>query len=144
RPSPHRWLVLGRSLGQRRAQRKPRRGPFFPANCPWQEGERGMMANERPFRAAGVIGWPVAHSRSPRLHTHWLTRHGIAGAYLPLPVRPGRLEAALRGLAALGFAGCNVTVPHKEEALALVDDADQLARRIGAANLVVVRPDGSL
>jgi len=97
-----------------------------------------------PFRAAGVIGWPVAHSRSPLLHGHWLARHGIAGAYIPLPVHPGRLEAALRGLSALGFAGCNVTVPHKEETLALVDSADDIARRIGAANLVVVRPDGSL
>jgi shikimate dehydrogenase len=96
------------------------------------------------FRAAGVIGWPVAHSRSPLLHGHWLARHGIAGAYTPLPVQPGRLEAALRGLSALGFAGCNVTVPHKEETLALVDAADDIARRIGAANLVVVRPDGSL
>jgi shikimate dehydrogenase len=96
------------------------------------------------FRAAGVIGWPVAHSRSPLLHGHWLARYGIAGAYLPLPVQPGRLEAALRGLSALGFAGCNVTVPHKEETLALVDTADAIARRIGAANLVVVRADGTL
>jgi shikimate dehydrogenase len=96
------------------------------------------------FRAAGVIGWPVAHSRSPMLHGHWLREHGIAGAYLPLPVRPERLEHALRGLAALGFAGCNVTVPHKEAALALVDGADVTARRIGAVNLIVVRPDGAL
>jgi shikimate dehydrogenase len=99
---------------------------------------------EPGFRAAGVIGWPVAHSRSPLLHGHWLAQHRIAGAYLPFPVQPGRLPAALRGLAALGFAGCNVTVPHKEETLALVDEADDLARRIGAANLVVVRADGSL
>jgi shikimate dehydrogenase len=96
------------------------------------------------FRAAGVIGWPVAHSRSPLLHGIWLRQHEIAGAYLPLPVHPERLEAALRGLAALGFAGCNVTVPHKEATLALVDHADALARRIGAVNLVVVQPDGTL
>ena len=96
------------------------------------------------FRAAGVIGWPVAHSRSPLLHGFWLRQHGIAGAYLPFPVQPGRVETALRGLAALGFAGCNVTVPHKEAALAAVDRAGDLARRIGAANLVVVQPDGSL
>jgi shikimate dehydrogenase len=96
------------------------------------------------FRAAGVIGWPVAHSRSPLLHGHWLAEHGIAGAYLPLPVRPERLAAALRGLVALGFAGANVTVPHKAAALALVDEADSLARRIGAVNLLVVRPDGRL
>jgi shikimate dehydrogenase len=102
------------------------------------------MAGEDGFRMAGVIGWPVAHSRSPLLHGHWLGRYGISGAYVPLPVRPGRLAAALRGLSALGFSGCNVTVPHKEETLSLVDHADEAARRIGAANLVVVRPDGSL
>jgi len=102
------------------------------------------MKNEAGFRAAGVIGWPVAHSRSPLLHGYWLARHGIPGAYVPFPVQPGRMEAALRGLAALGFAGCNVTVPHKEAALAIVDHADDLARRIGAVNLVVVRPDGTL
>jgi shikimate dehydrogenase len=93
---------------------------------------------------AGVVGWPVAHSRSPKLHGHWLAHYRIAGTYVPLPVQPGRLAVALRGLAALGFAGCNVTVPHKEETLALVDTADPVARRIGAANLVVVQPDGSL
>ena len=96
------------------------------------------------FRAAGVMGWPVAHSRSPALHGFWLRAHGINGAYLPFPVPPDRLAAALRGLAALGFAGCNVTVPHKEAVLALVDAADATARRIGAVNLVVVRPDLSL
>jgi shikimate dehydrogenase len=96
------------------------------------------------FRAAGVMGWPVAHSRSPALHGFWLRRYGIAGAYLPFPVPPERLEPALRGLAALGFAGSNVTVPHKEAVLALVDAPDPLARRIGAVNLVVVRPDRSL
>jgi shikimate dehydrogenase len=96
------------------------------------------------FRAAGVMGWPVAHSRSPALHGFWLRAHGVAGAYLPFPVPPDRLTAALRGLAALGFAGCNVTVPHKEAVLALVDAADATARRIGAVNLVVVRPDLSL
>jgi shikimate dehydrogenase len=102
------------------------------------------MSNTDPFRAAGVMGWPVSHSRSPMLHGYWLDRHGIAGAYLPLPVRPGRVEAALRGLSALGFAGCNVTIPHKEEAAALVDGIDAVARRVGAVNLVVVQPDGSL
>lgn len=99
---------------------------------------------EPSLRIAGVIGWPVAHSRSPLLHRYWLERHGIAGAYLPFPVAPGRLEAALRGLAALGMAGCNVTVPHKEEAAAIVDSCDAAAQRLGAVNLITVRPDGSL
>ena len=96
------------------------------------------------FRTAGVAGWPVAHSRSPKLHGYWLAQHNIPGAYLPLPVRPGEVAIALRGLAALGFAGCNVTVPHKEAALATADSVDPVARRIGAANLIVVQPDHSL
>jgi shikimate dehydrogenase len=97
-----------------------------------------------PFRAAGIIGWPVAHSRSPRLHSYWLERHGIAGIYLPLPVQPGRLPDALRGLVALGFAGCNVTIPHKETTARLVDRLDPVAARMGAVNLVVAEADGSL
>lgn len=96
------------------------------------------------FALAGIIGWPVGHSRSPLLHGHWLRAHGIAGAYVPLPVRPGSLPAALRGLAALGFRGCNVTVPHKEEARLLVDRLDPLAERIGAVNLIAVNADGTL
>lgn len=93
---------------------------------------------------AGVIGWPVGHSRSPRLHGWWLKQYGIDGAYLPLPVRPGNFERVLRTLPLMGFAGANVTVPHKEAALAAVDVAEPAARRIGAVNTVVVRADGSL
>ena len=93
---------------------------------------------------AGVMGWPVSHSRSPRLHGFWLEAYGIDGAYVPLAVRPERFETALRGLAALGMRGCNVTLPHKEATLALADHADDVARRIGAANTVVVREDGAL
>ncbi|MBU6498001.1 MAG: shikimate dehydrogenase [Rhodospirillales bacterium] len=103
-----------------------------------------MMSDPKAFKAAGLIGWPVFQSRSPMLHGYWLKHYGIAGAYLPMPVQPGRLEAALRGLSALGFAGCNVTLPHKEEAARLVDRLDPLARRMGAINLIVVEPDGSL
>ncbi|MCC6716679.1 MAG: shikimate dehydrogenase [Acetobacteraceae bacterium] len=102
------------------------------------------MAEPKPFRLAGLIGWPVAQSRSPLLHGHWLAEHGIAGAYVPLPVAPGKLEDALRGLVALGFAGANVTVPHKEAAARLVDRVDPAGRRMGAINLIVVEPDGSL
>lgn len=102
------------------------------------------MADPKPFRVAGLIGWPVAQSRSPMLHGHWLAEHGIAGAYVPLPVAPGRLADALRGLVALGFAGANVTLPHKEEAARLVDRLDPVGRRMGAINLIVVEPDGTL
>ncbi|MBA5724856.1 shikimate dehydrogenase [Bombella sp. TMW2.1880] len=85
-------------------------------------------------RLAGVIGWPVEHSRSPLLHNHWCRVHQVNGAYVPLPVAPGRLEAALRGLAAAGFRGVNVTIPHKEEAFRLCDELTETARRAGAAN----------
>lgn len=95
-------------------------------------------------RIAGVIGWPVAHSRSPLIHGHWLETHGIDGAYLAFPVEPGRLAAALSGLAALGLAGVNVTVPHKEAAFALIDEADESATRLGAVNTVFVGKDGRL
>ena len=95
-------------------------------------------------RIAGVMGWPVAHSRSPRLHGFWLERYGIDGAYVPFAIRPEDVEAALRALPKLGFAGTNVTVPHKEAVLRLVDDVDPVARRIGAVNTVVVGADGRL
>ena len=93
---------------------------------------------------AGVIGWPVAQSRSPVLHGHWLTQYGVAGTYLPLPVQPERLPDAIRGLRALGFSGCNVTIPHKLGVLKLVDQVDPVAARIGAVNTVVVQDDGTL
>jgi shikimate dehydrogenase len=93
---------------------------------------------------AGVMGWPVAHSRSPLLHGFWLTQHGIKGAYELLPVRPEDLKTALRGLVVQGFAGCNLTVPHKQAALAMVDHVDAMAARIGAVNTVTVRRDGTL
>jgi shikimate dehydrogenase len=95
-------------------------------------------------RLAGIMGWPVAHSLSPRLHGHWLLRYGIDGAYVPLPVRPERLEQALSALPALGYAGVNLTIPHKEAAVSLVDGLSPRAKRIGAINTVVVEADGML
>jgi shikimate dehydrogenase len=85
-------------------------------------------------RLAGVIGWPVSHSRSPRLHGYWLDRYGIDGAYLPLPVRPEAFATAVRGLVAAGFEGANVTIPHKEAAFALCDTIDETASGAGAVN----------
>jgi shikimate dehydrogenase len=97
-----------------------------------------------PYRLAAVMGWPVTHSRSPVLHRYWIERHGLAGDYVKLAVPPDRLRDALRALPALGFAGCNLTIPHKELALAIVDEVDAQARAIGAINTVTVRPDGTL
>ncbi len=95
-------------------------------------------------RVAGVIGWPVSHSRSPRLHGYWLAKYGIDGAYVPLGVRPDDLAEALSALPKLGFRGVNLTVPHKEAALALVDDVDETAQRIGAVNTVIIDERGRL
>ncbi len=95
-------------------------------------------------RVAGIMGWPVSHSRSPVLHGFWLREHGIDGAYIPLPVRPDTLEQALRALPVLGLRGCNLTIPHKERALACVDRVEPVARRLGAINTIVVAEDGSL
>src|SRR3974390_2539092 len=80
------------------------------------------------FLLAGVMGDPVLHSRSPRLHNYWLAQHGLAGTYVPLAVPCERLGAALRALAPLGFSGCYLTIPHKPAALALVGEGKSLAR----------------
>src|SRR5215472_15656465 len=93
---------------------------------------------------AGIMGWPVAHSRSPVMHGFWLDETGIDGAYVPLPVRPEHVERALRALPLLGFRGCNLTIPHKQMALSVADRVEPLARRIGAANTIIVAPDGTL
>lgn len=95
-------------------------------------------------KIAGVIGWPVAHSLSPRLHGYWLQTLGIDGAYVPLPVAPENISDALRALLKLGFAGANVTVPHKEAALAAVDEVSEIANRIGAVNTLICKSDGTL
>ena len=102
------------------------------------------MANPHEFGIAGVMGWPVAHSRSPVIHNHWLAHYGIPGRYVLFAVPPGKLEAAVRGLAPLGLRGCNVTTPHKQAIFPLLDRVDDLARRIGAVNTVVVEKDGTL
>ncbi|CAN5625210.1 shikimate dehydrogenase [soil metagenome] len=88
---------------------------------------------------AGVVGWPIGHSRSPRLHGHWLRAYGIDGHYVPLAVRPEDFAAALPMLPRLGFRGVNVTLPMKEAALGLADVASERAARIGAANTLTFR-----
>ena len=92
---------------------------------------------------AGVIGAPVGHSRSPRLHGTWLRHYAIAGHYVPLHVETGDLERVLRTMPAMGFVGANVTIPHKEAALALADEVTDIAARIGAANTLTFR-DGRI
>jgi shikimate dehydrogenase len=96
------------------------------------------------FTLAGVMGWPVAHSRSPLIHNHWISQYKLNGAYGLFPVEPRNLEAAIRGLQALGLAGCNITIPHKVKAMEFVDWIHPLAQRMGAINTVVVQADGAL
>ena len=102
------------------------------------------MVDANSFGIAGLLGWPVAHSRSPVIHNHWLAQYGISGRYVLFAVPPERLEAAVRGIAVLGLRGCNVTTPHKQAIFPLLDRVDDLARRIGAVNTVVVEKDGTL
>lgn len=95
-------------------------------------------------KVAGVLGWPVGHSRSPRLHGYWLDLHKIDGTYIPLPVKPENFAAAVRALVDLGFAGANVTLPHKEAALAVCDSLDAPAQRMGAVNTLIFGADGKI
>ena len=96
-----------------------------------------MISTSLGHPLAGVIGHPIGHSRSPRLHRHWLARHGLPGDYVALGVREGDLEEVLGVLPKVGFRGVNVTIPHKIAALEIADEATEQARRIGAANLLV-------
>lgn len=102
------------------------------------------MTQPDRFLMAGVMGWPVLHSRSPLMHNYWMAQQGLAGTYVFLEIKPGVLEAALRAMHPLGFYGCNLTIPHKLDAMNIVDEVDDVARKIGAISCVVVREDGSL
>lgn len=93
---------------------------------------------------AGVVGSPVAHSRSPRLFAHWLKKHGLPGYYIPMDIAPDRLHDAVRMLPDLGFVGINVTIPHKERILEIADHVSDRATLIGAANTVIFRKDGKI
>ena len=93
---------------------------------------------------AGVMGWPVGHSRSPAIHNYWLRKFGIDGVYIPFAVRPERTREAIHALPSLGIRGTNVTLPHKEAAFESVDETDSVAARVKAVNTVTVREDGSL
>jgi shikimate dehydrogenase len=95
-------------------------------------------------RLVGIIGWPVGHSLSPRMHNAAFRALGLNYVYVPLPVAPGRLEVAVRGLAGLGFRGANVTVPHKSALLPYLDELTSVARVIGAVNTLIFRSDGAL
>lgn len=99
-----------------------------------------MSAAQIPL--AGVIGHPIGHSKSPKLHGHWLATLGISGFYIPMDVRSDDLETVLRSLPKMGFRGVNVTIPHKEQALEIADQVSVLAARIGAANTLTFDTNG--
>lgn len=101
-----------------------------------------MSDNRIPL--SGVIGAPIAHSKSPRLHGHWLARYGISGHYIPMHVAPSDLSTALITLPKLGFVGANVTIPHKVSVLDHIDTLSLTAKAIGAANTLVFHRDGSI
>ncbi len=100
--------------------------------------------SSQKFILAGVMGHPVAHSRSPVIHNHWIAQYKLKGSYVLLPVEPSNLHDALKGLKALGFAGCNVTIPHKVEAMKAMDWLHPVAKQMGAINTIVLQPDGAL
>ena len=102
------------------------------------------MTGEQAIPLAGVIGFPVNHSRSPALHSYWLHKYGIHGHYIPLQIRQENLEEAISALPKLGFVGANVTIPHKERVLALADVITDRAALIGAANTLIFRKDGKI
>lgn len=93
---------------------------------------------------AGVIGSPIAHSKSPQLHGHWLKTYGIAGHYIPMDIPSADLEEVIRMLPRMGFAGVNITIPHKEAVLSIADLITDRAILIGAANTLIFRKDGKI
>jgi shikimate dehydrogenase len=101
------------------------------------------MSHDR-IPLAGVIGSPVAHSRSPALHRHWLNRYGIQGYYVPLDIVAPDLEETLRVMPKMGFVGANVTIPHKEKVMKIADLVTDRAAVMGAANTLIFRADGKI
>lgn len=100
--------------------------------------------NHGQIPLAGVIGDPIAHSKSPRLHGYWLHHYGLKGHYVPLHVRAADLAQAIRAMPHMGFVGANVTIPHKQAVMVLADEVTETARRIGAANTLTFTDGGRL
>lgn len=100
--------------------------------------------SEKRIPLAGVIGDPVEHSLSPRLHGHWLKTMGLPGHYVPLRVGVDDLEEVIHAMPKMGFVGCNVTIPHKEAVLKIADVVTDRAALIGAANTLIFRKDGKI
>jgi len=102
------------------------------------------MTGHQRIPLAGVIGSPIAHSKSPQLHQHWLKTYGIAGHYIPMDVAHDDLAEVLRTLPRMGFVGVNITIPHKETVMRIADQVTDRAILIGAANMLIFRQDGKI
>lgn len=100
--------------------------------------------SETRIPLAGVIGTPIAHSKSPRLHQHWLRRYGIRGHYIPMEIVSADLEDAIAMMPKMGFVGVNVTIPHKEHILSIADLVSDRAAVMGSANTLIFRADGKV
>lgn len=99
--------------------------------------------NEK-IKKAGVIGYPIAHSKSPLIHDYWIKQHGLNASYEAIDIPPPNLEERVHDLVDQGYRGFNVTIPHKQAIMMLCDDVDTLAEKVGAVNTVIVKEDGSL
>lgn len=99
---------------------------------------------EAKIPLAGVIGCPVAHSKSPQLHRHWLNTYGVSGHYVPMHVEPEDLADTIRMMPKMGFVGANVTIPHKEAVMKIAGQVTDRAKLIGAANTLIFRADGTI
>lgn len=102
------------------------------------------MRTDGNIRSSCIIGYPVEHSLSPKLHGFWIKKYGITAKYTALSVAPHELEITLKSLKKLGYVGCNVTLPYKEEVMNLMEECSDLSRLVGSVNTVVVKEDGSL
>jgi shikimate dehydrogenase len=105
------------------------------------------MTTTSTYQVAGIMGWPVGQSRSPMIHQYWIHHYGLEGAYIRLPVQPDSptgLKDAIAGMRAMGFAGCNLTMPHKTAALPFVDFLDPIAKQMGAVNTLVFDANGAI
>ena len=100
------------------------------------------MTDSDRFHMAGVMGWPVMHSRSPMMHNYWMEQQGLAGTYVPLAIEPGKIGPALRAMHPLGFAGCNLTIPHKQAVASHCTELSALASRLQAVNTLIPADNG--
>jgi len=102
------------------------------------------LTHDTEINLAGVMGYPITHSRSPLMHNTLMQENHVRGVYIPIEIKPGTLGPALESLPKLGFKGVNLTMPLKQEAIATVDELDPVGKLMGAVSCIVVRQDNSL